>query len=287
VIDILREASDGGAEGGLKAEVIAATGTYFHGLPAVSAKCRMAALKWAAVAPPVPGRASVSATILLSDIETGAPIAVMDAGWLTLARTGALTAIAAEALAPAVCRTVGFVGAGAQARSNLEALLEVRPDLQAVTIFDRFAESGQSFAHWAEGHGLAVRLVSEPALAVREQDIVVSTVPAAGLTEPFLDAAWLAEDSFVSMVDLGRSWKRESLGALHLVSTDDVPQSVALAENGKLAYRGPFAYTLADFAVGRRPTERRGRNALIFGGIGLADLATAALVWRRLNHSPN
>lgn len=282
VVEVLNDASAGQALGGLKAQVTAPTGTYFQALPAVSAKCGLACVKWAAVAPPSAERAAVSATILLSDIHSGATLAVLDAGWITRARTGALSAIAAQALAPPHSKSVGFIGAGAQARSQLVALRDVLPDLGNVSVFDRYTQSAEGFLQWVQQQGLQGRLVSEPAAAVREHDVVVSTVPSVGLAEPFLDAAWLADDCFVSMVDLGRSWKAQSLEHLNIVATDDVHQSEALAEQGKLAFRGGYAFTLADFAAGTRPIHRAGKNALIFGGIGLADLAAAALVWRHL-----
>lgn len=280
VQQILIEAAEGRAAGGLKTQVNAPTGAYFQALPSLSSDMGLAAVKWAALVPPRPGAPSVLATILLSDIDTGATIAALDGAWITRARTGALSAIAAHALAPPNPASLGLIGAGAQARAHLLALQEVFPSIKDVTAYDRSVSAAEDLVRWAGMRGLQGRAVEEPAAAVRHHDIVVSTVPAAGLEGPLLDAEWLADDCFVSMVDLGRSWRPESLHHLHLVATDDRAQSKALTQAGKLAYRGEYDFTLAEFVMGRRPGDRPGRNALIFGGIGLADLAVAALVWR-------
>lgn len=68
------------------------------------------------------GLPTVMATIILIDPKTGAPQAVMGGTWITALRTGAAGAIAAKYLARANPKTVGVVGAGTQARTQLMGL---------------------------------------------------------------------------------------------------------------------------------------------------------------------
>jgi ornithine cyclodeaminase/alanine dehydrogenase len=285
VSDALLAAAAGRAGGGQKAQIDVEHDTYFQALPAYSHDARLAGVKWVSICPGQNGRPSIQATMILNDIQTGSVVRVLDATWITLARTSAMSAIAAEALAHPGSEAIGLIGAGAQARGHLEALQDIFPKLSTVTIFDRSGLSSESFTEFAQGRGLSVSVASDPRDAVAGHDIVVSTIPLAGLEKPFLDARWLKEGAFATLVDLGRSWNSDTLGALQLVVTDDRAQSQALHMKGAMSYDGDFAYTLGDLAAGARPPSGTGRRALIFGGTGLADLAVAALVHQSIGHS--
>jgi len=67
------------------------------------------------------------------------------------------------------------------------------------------------------------------------------------------------------------------------MATDDRAQSQVLAADGKLSHAGPWPADLADFATGRHPgrTDPRQRTGFVFAGMALADLAVAALAYRR------
>jgi ornithine cyclodeaminase/alanine dehydrogenase-like protein (mu-crystallin family) len=119
--------------------------------------------------------------------------------------------------------------------------------------------------------------------AIEPADIVVTSVPAAAGFVPFLDGGWLRPGAFAAMVDLGRSWRPETIRDLDVMATDDRGQSKIIAADGKLAHAGPWTADLADLAAGRHPgrTGPRQRTGFIFAGIALADLAIAALIYRR------
>ncbi|MBJ7329772.1 MAG: hypothetical protein JHC95_07745 [Solirubrobacteraceae bacterium] len=84
----------------------------FRAMPALGGDLAM--LKWISSFPgnPAMGLPTVSGVLLLSDADTGVPLAIMDARAVTALRTGAVAAVAAEALARAGARTVGIVGCG-------------------------------------------------------------------------------------------------------------------------------------------------------------------------------
>ena len=66
------------------------------------------------------------ATIELLARDTGEPLAVMDGRLITEMRTAAVSAVAAQSLAPAA-KTLGILGSGVQARSHIEALRLINP----------------------------------------------------------------------------------------------------------------------------------------------------------------
>jgi len=74
----------------------------------------------------------IHALLVLNDPVTGAPLAVMDATWITAMRTGAVTGLSARLLASPGASTVAVLGCGVQGRTNLAALALVLPVTQVL-----------------------------------------------------------------------------------------------------------------------------------------------------------
>jgi ornithine cyclodeaminase/alanine dehydrogenase-like protein (mu-crystallin family) len=152
-----------------------------------------------------PGAPHYSTIQLLSDYGTGLPLALIDGTYTSTMLPACITALAATRLAHPRSRIVTFIGAGTQARVNLAALLESFP-IEEVRIFTRTSRSANAFAEEIGSQGLEARVFEDPAKAVRDANIVVSTVPSAPDLHPFLSPDWVSAGAFVSAVDVGRSW---------------------------------------------------------------------------------
>ncbi len=123
---------------------------------------------------------TVMAVITLIDPSNGAPLAIMGGTTITRMRTGAAGGVAAKYLARKDSKVVGLVGAGAQAKTQLMALLEVYENLEEVRVWSRTEETKKKFvAEIQQAYGDAIQAV--PAASVREAvegaDIVVTTTP--------------------------------------------------------------------------------------------------------------
>lgn len=93
-------------------------------------------VKVVSVYPGNPGRGlpTIHATVLVIDADTGAPIALMDGASLTAIRTGAASGLATDLLARRGATTLGVLGAGVQARTQVEAVCAVRP-IEEIRVF--------------------------------------------------------------------------------------------------------------------------------------------------------
>ncbi len=240
-----------------------------------------AGVKWYGYVPDndARGLANFSPVIVLSETETGLAVAVMDGTWITAVRTASITAVAAKHLARAESCRVGFVACGAQARSHLDAL-RVDFDLRTVVAYSRRRETAEAFAELARGKGLEARSVADPRDAIADVDIVVSSVPIRPSRSEFLDASWTSPGAFVSMVDVGFSWRRETLRAFDRVVTDEVDQSIG---SRGLHFGKPIDTDLAGIMSGKdaAPRSSAERVAFVFAGTGLADVVLASLVFGR------
>ena len=251
----------------------------FLASPGVMDQPPYAGVKWVGVAGnEARGLPHIAGMILLSDAETGMPVAVMDARWVTAVRTAAITAVAARRLARPDSGSIGFIACGLQARAHLTALRPHFP-IGLVRAYSRRLSTAEAFAEEVRADGLDAEAVEDPRAALAGMDIVVTTTPVVPRTEPFLDAAWLSPGSFTSMVDLGLSWISESLSGLDRVVTDDQAQ----AGSEGLAYKEPYAGEVADLVAGRLAARqsREERTALVFAGLGLADVAVAGAVYEQ------
>jgi alanine dehydrogenase len=123
---------------------------------------------------------TVMAVIVLIDPKSGFPMAIMGGKTITDIRTGAAGGIAAKYLARKNSKIVALVGAGAQAKTQLMALLEVYGKLEEVRVWSRSKETRQTFiAEVEHAYGHLCKFVSAETIkeVVEEADIVVTTTP--------------------------------------------------------------------------------------------------------------
>lgn len=239
-----------------------------------------AGMKWVGVASTIahPNQPHIAGHVVINDYTTGMPLAVMDARWITGVRTASISAVAAKRLAREDSASIGFVACGVQARANLDALMQYFP-LKRARCHSRRRETAEAFAAEVKTRGLKADVVMTAQEAVEGQDIVVTSVPVVPKPTPWLDAAWLSPGSFAAVVDLGYSWISESLGGLDRVVTDDLDQAVTEKLTYPKPYHGEVAGLVAGTTIGRQSAKER--TALIFAGIGLADVAVGAAVYER------
>src|SRR5690349_22480448 len=108
----------------------------------------VAGLKWIPSVPDNPSRNGLpraNALVLLTDRETGLPLAVMDGTVVSAMRTGAVTGVALRHLAVPGSRVACLLGAGVLAHTQLEALRIAMPDLSEVRVFDPRADRSAAF----------------------------------------------------------------------------------------------------------------------------------------------
>ena len=106
-------------------------------LPATLLDEKICGVKWVSVFPPNPRRFGVqnlSAIIVLSEIEKGFPVCVMDGTLCSNMRVAAMGATAADVLAKKDAESIGFIGAGEQAKMHLLGMKAVRPGLKVCKV---------------------------------------------------------------------------------------------------------------------------------------------------------
>lgn len=144
------------------------------------------------------GLPTVTALAIVLDADTGQPLAVMEGTYLTALRTGAASGVATDALARKDARVLAVFGAGAQARTQIEAVCSVR-DIRAIRLFSRTRASAEKLrAELASWHPrISASIASSPAEAVRGADIIVT---ATNSSTPVFDGSDLAPGVHINAI---------------------------------------------------------------------------------------
>lgn len=228
---------------------------------------------------PARGLPSLGGSIMVLDTETGIPrAALFDNGYLTDLRTGLAGAVATKHLAPPGPVAVAVLGAGVQARHQLQALRLVR-DIASISVFARRREAAEALAE--EVSGVAAGSVDE---AVAGAQVVVTTTPA---TDGLLLAAHLHPGMHVTAVGSDAEHKRELgpgvLDAADVVVVDSIAQSLRLGEGRAAAEEGFDPSRLVELGTvvaGDHPGRSDPSQVTVcdLTGTGAQDTAIAALV---------
>lgn len=258
---------------------------FIHAMPAYIPSVEAAGLKWVSGYPgnQARGLPYISGLLILNDPDTGIPLAVMDATWITAQRTGAATAVAARYLARPESTSVGIVACGVQGRSNLEALACLFR-ITKVRAYDRDPAIAARYAReMADRVQVEIEPVETPAEAVQGLDIVVTSGPILKHPAPTIPAGWLAPGGFASLVDFDSYWQGAALREIDKLATDDLTQMRYYRQEGYFRETPEVYADLGEIVAGKRPgrEHERERTAAINLGLALDDMATAILVYHR------
>lgn len=258
---------------------------FIHAMPAYIPKLESAGLKWVSGYPEnqAKGLPYITGLVILNDPDTGIPLSVMDASWITAMRTGAATAVAAKYLARKDSNSVGIIACGVQGRSNLEAI-NCLFDVKQVKVYDIHSPIAHKYAQdMLDKFGLTVEVVSSPKEAVTGMDIVVTSGPILLHPSPTIEADWLAPGSFASPVDFDSYWHGPALEQIDKLATDDIAQMDYYRTGGYFKTTPePYAdlgLIVAGKAPGRESPHERTMSINL--GLALDDMATAILIYRK------
>ncbi len=121
---------------------------------------------------PAQGLPLIHALVVVVDATTGKPAAVMDGTYLTALRTGAASGAATDLLARKDARVVAVFGAGAQGRTQLEAVCAVR-SIEAAWVHDVTPEQASAYAaEMSQRLSLPVSVAKTPAEALGQADVI-------------------------------------------------------------------------------------------------------------------
>ncbi len=236
---------------------------------------------------------AVQGLYLVLDGETGAPLALMDGKRLTVRRTAAASALAADFCAAPEARIHLMVGAGALAQPLIEAHAAIR-QIAHRQLWARDPAKAKAKAAELSALGHNVEIATDLEAAVREADIVSCATLS---REPLIRGDWLKPGAHLDLVGAYLPEMRESDDNCVRRATLFVDRrDGALKEGGDIVQpltagiiaESDIVADLHDLAQGRHPGRRRADEITLFKSVGAAieDLAAADLMLQRVRSAP-
>ena len=234
------------------------------------------------------GLPTVMAMIELVDPKTGFPVSVIDGTWITDMRTGAAAGVATKYLARDNSEVLGLVGAGVQAATGLEAIMEVM-DIKEVKVSCRTCETRDLFAQKAsEKYGIPVKSVDTIKEAVQGADILLTTTPA---REPVVKSKWVSPGTHINAMGADAPGKQEldshilQKSKIVIDCWDQASHSGEInipVQEGLLRQRD-IQGKIGDIIVGSIPGRTSDEEITVFDSTGLAvqDIVTAWNVYEK------
>ena len=282
---VFREKGDGKVEMPPKPGVHSRPDAFIHAMPAFIPAVGALGMKWVSGYPEnfKRGIPYINGLIVLNDVDTGVPIAVMDCVWVTAMRTGAATAVSAKYLARERSRTLGILGAGVQGYTNLLALKVLFP-IEKVVAYDVNTDALDRYvkkvnAKWPD---IEVIRANEPRQAVEGLDMVVTAGPILKQPHATIKAEWLSPGAFASLVDFDSYWSGAALNEADKFITDDLLQLEHYRQVGYFQSIPPIYGDLGEVVTGRKPGRQSEKERILACNLGLAieDMATAMLIFK-------
>lgn len=230
------------------------------------------------------GVPAINALVVINDPVTGLPVAILDGGPITAARTAAVSGVAIRRYAPIVHDRrprAALIGAGVQGRSHLPILGGVLPGVE-LRLFDQSAERADALALEAgqtDGIG-SVSVAPDARSAVDGADVVV-TAASFGPVRQVMTSDWLTVDATVVPVDYATYCAAEVARGAALFLVDHREQFLANRDAGLFADYPEPSGTIGEAILAGTARPSRGRVVTTHLGVGLADLVFGDAIIRR------
>lgn len=231
---------------------------------------------------------SIYGTILILDEKTGFPMGILEGGFLTAMRTGAVSGVATKHMARKDAKAAMIFGTGVQAYAQILAVHEARPLEKLLTFSIDPQEKKDEFSKKvSDAIGVEVDQVSDPADGVKRADIVVLATSA---HDPIVDGDWFGPGVHINSIGSHAPGMRE-------LDTKTVQKSRVIcdlvdackAEAGDLIIpcnEGAWNFdqaagSLGDVVLGNVPGRTSDDETTLFKSVGLAiqDLSVAKAVY--------
>lgn len=258
---------------------------FLHAMPAFLPGLDAAGMKWVSSYPTNAQHnlPAVMGVMILNEVQTGRPLAIMDCRWITAACTGAASAVAAKYLARQGAEVVGIVGAGVQGRFNLLALRETLPGLKLVKYYDLYPETLKATVQaMGAGAHYEVKACASGREAIEGSDVIVTCT--GKLEQVVYYDAWVKPGALVLPVH-HRGWENKTIHNADKFVTDDWEQ-LSKSAAGVGGFDGPLPQPyaeLGEIVTGQKPGRQRDDERIIDFNYGLAmeDIAVAAQIYAK------
>lgn len=262
-------------------------GNNFHSMPAILHHRNVSGVKWIdTYAAPQPGYPfSHGNLVIVSDIVTGSPIAIVGGTNITNMRTaGGHGVVQARALCNPAPEVLTVMGCGAQARAGMRGFLAGFPSLKQIHLFSRSRAPMEAVQRELSGRADVV-LCGSPEEAVRGSSLILM---ASGAEAPLVTWDMLAPGTTIIGIEgfrdmdpaIGKKADKWYLG--YMPPDQAILRSPSLNPGGALSQNDVFG-DMTQLLTGKIPGRERADEIIVSThmGMGAHDVNSAYTVYLR------
>ena len=225
---------------------------------------------------------------MLSSLENGYPVCVMDGTLCSNMRVASMGAVAARKLAREDSEVIGFIGAGEQAKLHLLGMKAARPGLKVCKLASKYPEEETVFIRQLSRYLPDMQFIAcngNMEAGMRDSDILVTATSAQA---PLLKADWIKEGAFYSHIG---GWEDEYavVQKADKIVCDDWQtvkhrtQTVSRCYKDGVIGDSDIYANIVELLDGSKPGRENEKEFIYFNAVGLAytDISIAYAMYTR------
>jgi ornithine cyclodeaminase/alanine dehydrogenase len=180
--------------------------SLMHAMPAYVPSEFACGIKWGANFPTnaerFPELVPTNCLLIYNDHESGLPLALMDAYWITEVRTPSVAFVAAKHLANLTAKSFGMIGCGIQGKAHVKMAGTVFPNLEEIYVYDISEAAMNKLREVCEPHVQAqIKIAGSYEEIVKSTEVFATATPITHQPEPKIRDEWVAAGQTVLLSD--------------------------------------------------------------------------------------
>lgn len=263
--------------------------SLMHAMPAYLPNELACGIKWGSNFPTnkkrFPSLTPTNCQIIYNDHESGLPLAIMDATWITEVRTPAVSLVAAKYLANKNSATFGMYGCGIQGKAHVRMIEKVLPALDKIYIYDIFEDSMDRLIEECQPlvNATIIKTKSPDEIA-KNCEVIASAVPIQHIPDPFVNADLISKGQTLITCDCHSVYTDAAYKKADIYTVDSIEQHELLEGYGYYPYGLPKIYAeTGGVAGGLKPGRTSNDQLIVSNNVGMAveDMMVARRIFDR------
>jgi ornithine cyclodeaminase/alanine dehydrogenase len=263
--------------------------SLMHAMPAYLPNEYACGIKWGANFPTnrdrYPGITPTNAQIVYNDVESGIPLAIMDATWITEVRTPATALVGIKYGADLNAKNFGMIGCGIQGKSNVKMIENILKNLETIYIYDLYESAMDALVEQCQPVVNAkIVKCSGYEEVVRSAEVITSALPIAHKPEPPVKDAWVGKGKTLVCLDCHTVYEDSIYKRADKYYLDSVEQHELLIDYGYYPFGLPrITGETGALAAGLVPGRESADELVIINNVGMAveDIMCARIIFDR------
>lgn len=260
---------------------------FYHAMPAYVPSQKAAGMKWIECYPNNPtkfGLPQTTGLLILNDILTGCPIAVMDCTWITAMRTPAVTVLAAEALHEDA-ETFAMFGCGVQGTEHVKYVVHTLKNLKKISIYDIREEAMDKLIEEVQPK-IDVEIIKgeSPEMLAKECEVLSSATLIIRTPLSVVKDEWVSKGQTILPCDLNTYWDPKITKRADKYIVDSIEEHELFEEMGYFPDGLPeIVAETGEIIAGIKPGREDKDELIVCSNIGMAvcDVVVAREVFNR------